>query len=711
MSKFLIGDILGKSDGKQYRIINVYNELYIVIDMLNTELDISALTEEEIIAGVNDGTYSVSADSNNIIVDLDKLSIEKKKEYLRRKMVMQKVMDMYAPFYEELLHKTYKPELIKVYSEAGFNRNQFWRILHRFFKSGMRDSSLIRNTIRQYEKNAIDKVKRGRKNEYVQTGKARTQEDYIAMDKAVDYYLAGKDVSMRKAYDWMNTHYYSNGEGVLAPASMRLSWNQFYNYLNNKVSNEQIDKAKKGSQEQRNNNRLLLSDTLYNNDGPGDVCEVDACEIDFSSVGMLDRSKSPGRCTAYFMIDVYSKCIVAAYVGYEVNSIIGVTNLLLNLADDKQCFCRRYGADFRTADYFPSGFIPRTILLDRGSDFTSKRFSEICVQLGITKKLAPPGTGSMKGNVEQSFHQFMSQLRQSYEGKGLITGEHGSRPHRDAVATVNDFMKHIIAFVFTHNSKYNTSYELSAEQMADRVRPIPAELWKYGCEHKSAPRPMPDLKQYFYSLLTPAKAYISRKGIYVNDTQLYYINDNDSALYKALYAAQNKHVRFECRYDTRDISRLYYVRDNELYCAVLNPEKHANIGAETMTYEERIALIKEYKRLEAEGNVYNDNVRAAALAMNTAIVKNAEAETAAMRGETKAIDKDMKQVRLIEKEEQKKQNTITKRLEAEGVTAALPKPVESEPEPVRQEQDDDIEFDFDALEDEAFYKMVGYEGK
>ena len=120
------------------------------------------------------------------------------------------------------------------------------------------------------------------------------------------------------------------------------------------------------------------------------------------------------------MIDVYSRIILAVSVAFDNNSVLGVTNLFLNLSDDKQEYCKKYGMGFDNPKIWPSNIIPRRIRLDRGSEFKSGGFDRICNELGIEKQIVPGASGSLKGIVEQSFHQMHVKQNMHLENYGWI---------------------------------------------------------------------------------------------------------------------------------------------------------------------------------------------------------------------------------------------------------------------------------------------------
>ena len=121
------------------------------------------------------------------------------------------------------------------------------------------------------------------------------------------------------------------------------------------------------------------------------MVEIDACEVDISLVSSLDNNKTIGRPIVYFMIDVYTRLILAVSVAFDNNSILGVTNLFINLSDDKKKYCAKYGIEYDNDKIWPSNIIPRRLRVDRGSEFKSKEFDRICNELGIEKQLVSGG--------------------------------------------------------------------------------------------------------------------------------------------------------------------------------------------------------------------------------------------------------------------------------------------------------------------------------
>ena len=90
-----------------------------------------------------------------------------------------------------------------------------------------------------------------------------------------------------------------------------------------------------------------------------------------------------------------------------------------------------------------------------------------------------------------------------------------------ATLTISQYTQMVINFVITHNQQYLETYRLTKEMVENDIRSIPAELWQYGIEKYGSPRYISNKMQFYYDLMTPKAAKITRKGISFKG--LYYI--------------------------------------------------------------------------------------------------------------------------------------------------------------------------------------------
>ena len=659
-----IGSVFkSKETGKEYRLLNILNGICIIIEMNKGSLNLSFPSFSSVLDLVENKEFLIE-DEEKIIFDISALSEKEKEEFEQRKKAMQEVVRLYGPTFAELVSKKPKPEIKNMISDNNWDKSTFWRICSRYFESGFQDYSLINSKkVKLLKKNKYNyKVKTGKPAQYLESGTIITEEIESYFNDALNDYKSGRAKTMRSAYDKMNYLHFSkieliNGSQtlVLLPEAERPTIKQFRYYVNKHMTAEEKDKIKTSAQEQRNNKRLLLSDSLNGVMGPGDLIEIDAVEADVSLVSSTNKNQSIGRPIVYFMVDVYTRCIIAMSVAFDNNSVLALTNLFLNLSDDKKEYCGRYGINLENSEIWPSNFIPNRIRLDRGSDFKSKEFDRICVALGIEKQLVSGGSGSLKGTVEQSFHQMHSRQNVHLENYGLIEKRHDSKHHKESTLTIYDYTKMVINFVLFHNQQYDKDYKVTKEMIEKQIEPIPAILFKYGVNKYGHPRPIANKEQYLYDLLTPVKASISRRGISYRG--LYYLPDNDVNLTHKMFEAGAKKIPFEVRIDKRNVDAVYYKDGNRLIKASLNRQITGNSDYEGLTWKEYEGYKANKGLMDAKGKIHNEQLSSYLYSVNESIVDNAKKDSYSKTKEISPNREEQKQ--LVSK-----QNSIVDRLDS-----------------------------------------------
>lgn len=658
-----IGSLI-KLEQKQdkYRIISLYNDVIVLCKCNSSKLEIIQLLKENLFDLYENSGCSIENDEE-FIFDYNSLPIKAQEIFKKKKKVMNEVCEIYKPDFADLSNKKSKPEIKKILKENDMTVDSFWRTIKKYLQSGFKDYSLVdarylgKNKGKKYSLTA----KPGAKPEFFDTtGVIKNAEIESYYEEALKDYKSGRQKTMRSAYDKMNLKHFSKIEIVngietlvLLPESERPTMRQFRYYINTHITKEEMDKIKTSAQEQRNNKRLIVSDALKGVYGPGDMVEIDAVEADVSLVSELDHNKTIGRPINYFMVDVFTRCIVAISVAFDNNSMLGLTNLFLNLADNKKRYAEKFGIFFDNSDVWPSNFIPRRVRVDRGSDFKSKEFNRICIALGIEKHIVPGGSGSLKGVVEQSFHQMHSQQNVHLENYGLIEKRYDSKHHKEATLTIYEYTQMIINFVLFHNQQYDKEYNLTKEMIKNKIDPIPAKLWQYGVNKYGQPRPIPVLDQYLYDLMTPVKAKVSRRGISYKN--LWYLPENDPKLVEQMFSAGTKKVPFEARIDKRDVGAIYYKRDNKLIYAPLNQMIAGNADYKGMTLKEYEDYKKAKALMDAKGRVHNEKLSAMLYSINESVVSIAKKDNY-------SDDNMMRKNREEQKQLTSKENNIKQRL-------------------------------------------------
>ncbi len=682
MKNINVGMIIkNEESGIHYRLIAVIGSECVLCNMDTTKFELYLYKLSDLYDLMMSGILK-NRSEEQIVFDYNNLSEKMKSVYNKRKSMMLDVIDIYEPSFMGLMGKKSKPELEKIYEKYQISRPVFWKFCTRYFQSGMKDYALIdkrywgNNTGKNY--NFISKP--GAKPKYFeQTGVVINEEIKKYYEEALRDFKSGRQKTIKSAYDKMNLMHFSRVEMIngiqnltLLSESERPTIRQFRYYVNTHMTKQERDEIKTSAREQRNNKRLLTSDVMKNVLGPGDMVEIDAVEADVSLVSELDNAQSIGRPINYFMVDVYTRTIVAISVAFDNNSVLGLTNLFLNLADNKKDFCMKYGVEFDTSKVWPSNFIPRRIRVDRGADFKSKDFDRICNALGIEKQIVSGGTGSLKGVVEQSFHQMHSQQNVHLENYGLIEKRYDSKHHKEAVLTIHEYTKMIINFVLFHNQQYNKNYPLTKAMLEENIQPVPAILWDYGVAKYGRPRPIPQMEQYLFDLMTPVKASLSKRGICYKN--LWYLPKNDSELTKEMFNAGTKKIPFDIRIDKRDVGTVYYLRDNKLIHASLNSYLTGNADYAGMTLKEYEDFMTKKKQMDAKGRVYNEKLSSYLYGVDESIVDEAKKDTY-------ANEKELSKHRELDKQNVSRENNIRQRLKEDKTIE------EKKPKDTREDND------------------------
>ena len=666
-----------KEADTRYRIIYVSVNDIVLCEMDTTKFVLVSLSYMQMVELLQEHSFAISEDKG-IVFDENRLSESVKTKYICNRDMMNEVIAAYGPTFLELSGKKPKKQLYEILEKYNYSSSTFWRLCVKFFQSGMKSYSLLDGKTWSNVKGKELKrtAKSGKRSEYVDSGIVVNDEVREHFEDAINNYKKGRNKSFRSAFDWMNYKYYSETKIVngattvgLMPESQRPTYNQFYYYCHKHITEQEMDLIKTSAAEQRNNKRLITSDSLHGVLGPGDMVEIDACEADVSLVSTADSNKTIGRPVVYFMIDVYTRAIIAMSVAFDNNSILGVTNLFLNLADNKKEYCSRYGMGFDDDAIWPSNIKPRRIRVDRGSEFKSKEFRRICNELGIELQIVSGASGSLKGVVEQSFHQMHSRQNEHLEDNGLIEKRYDSNHHREATLNIEQYTKMVINFVLMHNQQYDKNYPLTREMMDKKIQPIPAILWEYGA-NKIEPSRIPDKDQYLYTLMTPVNAKLSRRGISYNG--LWYLSKDDKQLSKEMFRAGTKKVPFEVRMDKRSVGAVYYIRNGKLIKAPLNEMITGNIDYADLTEKEWNDYRKGKHQLDANGRIQNEDISAFNYSVNQEIVASAQKDTYSDK-------KNMRVTRELEKQKVSHDNNIEQRLQNEQTKILPEKDVEKIP--------------------------------
>ncbi len=663
------GDKLKNAD-KEERIIHVDNIYVVTVDLNTTRLIFNRYKPDDLIALIINKSIDVVSNENNAVVDLSAVPDKYKEIYEKNKKIVNGFALAFGPYYER--YKKKDNNLVDTAKTFDLALSNYIRVIREYYQSGCADISLYsKRTPGIYENSKRDFKKRtGRPPKYNKNNVIIDSKVKLEFEEALSNLLKGdRWISIMNAYDGIIQKHYTKQvieNGVLSLIEEDNenipTYKQFYNFVKNNTSKSQFDLIKTSAREVRNDKRLLLSDTQYGVYGPGDLVEIDACEVDLSLVDIYNTDNTVARPILYCMIDVATRMILAISVAFENNSILGVTNLFLNLSDDKVEYCKKFGITLEPG-LWKSNIIPRRVRFDRGAECRSDQLENIFNKLRIERELVTGGTGSLKGNVEQSFHQM--HLAQNYllENKGLIEKRYDSNHHKEACLTIEEYTKIAINFVLSHNQMVIKNYKSTKDMIINGVPAIPVKLWDYFASKTGLPRQITtaNVNQFRFDLMQEYKAKISREGISFIGGHLY-INEDDDELLKLMYEAGDNKKDFPIRYDPRNINYIYYLRDNKLTAAKLNQKKSVNDGFENLTFIEMKNLDLRNKQIQNGALANTGKIRRSRNSANEAIIDTALLN----RGDRVPNARNLRENRENAKQDYRYANSISTRLKLES---------------------------------------------
>ena len=660
----LIGKIV-KDEIACYRIIHYAQDNFVLCQLDVTQLNLQYYPALTLDQDLRNNRMNLVEDKIRI-VDEKILSDKQKADFLKRKQIVSDIERVYGPSFMNLIGKAHKKELNDICEQYQISHFTAWKYIRNYLQGGCTDYSLMDRRIANPNPRVTEyhyQRKTGRPSNNIITGVILTDDVKYQFEQALNEYQKNRELTFRGAYTWMlHKHYEISTEcfetaGKIKPISEIPTYQQFLYYCNKHMNAKEKRIFKTNATEERNNNRLLTGTSSTNVLRPGWVVEADALEADCSLISAEDASLCVGRPILYMMIDCYSRAIVAFSVSFENNSMIGLSNLFLNLVEDKKEFCNRYGFVLNDDFYWPSNFIPNEIRCDRGSDFRSDPFSTLCQRLGIKRTLVPGGSGSMKGLIEKAFRDFHTEIRPDLAGKGLITKYFDSNHHQKAELNITRFTQLVIAFVGYHNSKAMCHYPMELKLlMKQDMPPTPNFLWEDGCRQFGNPKKiMPGQKdQIIYDLMVPVTATISKKGLFFSG--LYYYIPEDESLIKKVYKLSGKSEKMKVRIDPRYVGVLYYQSQNVLYRARMNSELSGDAKYASMSLKQVQEFHKLLKEKRSYGEAYNIVLRVNYQKINKVIIENSSSNS-------RAKTKNLRNNRANEKDLINSQNRLDNYLE------------------------------------------------
>lgn len=656
-----------RDNGAAYRIISVIDDEVQLIHLNDNKLLIKSIRKNYLIDLYSDYKIDVT-EKENIMIDKEKVNDEIALKHDRDCNIAH---EMYEKFNDDFSRiKTSEGTnlvnfLMKKYS---IGKTTIWKIFRLYLQSGFDDNALYdRRTFHHDLSSRKFNIKTGRKSKYSKMGKNLTDQDKKNIDKFVNKYKSNVFSSVSACYKDMLAEYYTeyvrNEDGtttpILLPPDQLPTETQFRYRLNKILSKEEISAIKaKRKDISEGNNSLNDADFLYDVYGPTTVTEMDEQEMDLSAVSYYDPSLAIGRFILHIIVDVQTKLVMAMSVSLDNNSVIGATHCLMNLADDHVAFCKKYGIEIQP-EMWPSGNRIKILKSDRGSEYKSSDFERICRENQIDLRLTEARTASRKGTVEKQFSIFNSIWTDILSEYGTIRNLHDSNHHAKATLDYFSVMKICITNILAYNMSEIQNFKRSKEMLEQKVSTSPVNLWKYYNDKYHTVHPIPNKNSFLYSLMTPTKCKINKDGVSWEGLWYSY-NDND--IDEMRWSGRTQ--KMEVRMDRRDVSSLYYIKNNKLYVMKLNPKKTYNMDFESMPYEIYMKYRSIQKELEHRAREQNISIDV----VNRILVKNV---LNANKRETYANIEQMSLNRAAEKNLLKSENTMFEHLDKEDEALSI----------------------------------------
>lgn len=613
-----------------YRILGMQDGIVCTCVMNIEHLDFVWFNDSDIDSGVRTKNWKIrESEDSHTVISQQELSDISWARFEKNRKAMYTIQSHYGPLYKHLKYDRNDHYATKVREEYGYTKPVFWRLVRRWLQSGFDDASLVDQRTLKSFKDRYEYVDGHIRKDIA--GKQRVSDSDMAnMNKYFKAYISQKYTSMKGAYLDMCNEYYRERrvEGdttIFGTIDDCPSYQQFVRYCNNHLTPEQKDSISMKKREIRNNKRILRSSSMTEARYAGQIAEVDEMDDPVSLVSETDPEQTISRPNTYMMIDIKSRVILAVGIAFNQNAYVGLSNMLINLAEDKVEYCKKYGIEIQP-EWWPSGIIPEKIRADRGSDFKGNDFREVCIKVGIERNLEPPATGSLKGIIENSFNVIQKDERELFQNIGLITKEYDSGHHEKAMLNLYEFTRVFLTLVIKHNTRAMSKYPMSADMIRKGIQPIPYKLWEYFSQTVQSPMPIANKDAFLISLMKEGKASVDRQGIHFLK-RTYFPVVNDAVLETMMYENQSKKTYIDIRYDPRLMNNIYVIRGGRMIVLEMSHNKPENNGFFNLSEQEVKELNDKHNKIIREGRKYNRTVDADTRVFAQTAIRNSYKDT------------------------------------------------------------------------------------
>lgn len=571
-----------------YRIIDIRKESVLLIDIEATSLKMQRIAldcfllmqEKNALKFIEDSAFSEP---------VEKLSVEDMEIINQKEKLINDLLNEMYPYWEDLQSRKRKEEVERLAAELSLSKKNVFKLIRRYLQSGRNKYALMdgRKSMRNRDKSeqnfkTIRDVftKEGEHSDVLNDDILK--EHY---EEGLQYFISGsrEGVTLKAAYDRMLREHYSEmkitPQGIEWVVNSKLAYPSYYRfwYHCRKKMGTTMTQVKKSKRDIRNNERLLLGNAQSDARYPGHILEIDEVELDMIQVSADDSRQTVGRAVMYLAVDKFSGCIVGCWVDFENNSYIGIT---------------------MPQEIYPSCFLPSEIQTDQGSEYISKDMRRIGKELGITINLSPPAMGSLKGVVEQSFHQFQEMMRGTLSGKGIILKQYDSKHYETACLDIHDMRAVAYRYVSWHNQHLREHRGMPKDMIEAGIEPIPCRIWNYGMEHYNKPVAITEVNRDYvrFALYRTDRTFrLSRSGIRFKG--LYYYASFPWLDEEMIKLGKKTSTLHGVRYDPRTVNAVYMMHEGKVIEIALNETRGEQSSYLGISWKEYDDLYKKHQDL------------------------------------------------------------------------------------------------------------------
>lgn len=572
-------------------VLQKIDDFSLIIKLNTNSMHLKMIKTEDIVYKIIRGEVKLELNKqiSNKVTDINALPLSFQIKFEQSKQIFKFLSERYSGL-EWLLDRKERAQAIKIIADKfHISDDTVRRRIIAYLQAGMSISALIPQYYNCGSKQRIYKDKKpGPEGRSKMVRDDKMENIFSIMTSR--YMARGAKTTFTKLYNEMVLEFYSEEKSIGGeiqyipyPMTLRPTLYQLKYWI--KTHTDQADRilANQGKKATRNNIRPLFSDTIAYLDvkAIGSRYEMDEMETDFYLVNRIDRNKPIGRAIVYLIVDVFSRAIVACGIGLDNNAWSGAELALLNLVENKQEFCSRYGIDINENKWPMQDVIPNSIIVDNGAEYLSNNFISLASEVGIDIDFVPPQMGSFKGNVEQKFRQMNLLLKDSLPGE-IEKGKYGQSHIRNASLDIYQFSQAVIHFILDYNNSPIENYPDNKEMFEQHLILTPINIWNYSLFKNNELTYINDIESYKYNLLKRDTAYITRYGIEFK-SRYFICNDLDWLGREASNVALKgyKRTKLQIRYDVRNPDTIYYEREGNRYIAFLNsPEVINNLNSQ-----------------------------------------------------------------------------------------------------------------------------------